>query len=121
MITAENLCKASLDFIYISVKFVSGDNPYWEIYSADPLEVDEDLSVAKLYYDTFDLEIYGADMKNVVDINLCDWLEVNEDEIMKYEPKKLLSEIFHLIADEINESVTFNEILVSYFDKQEKF
>ena len=54
MITRENLIEAA-NRLYenINIEFVNGDNPYWDIQSANPEEIDEDITVAKLYYEVF--------------------------------------------------------------------
>ena len=115
MITRENLIEAA-NRLYenINIEFVDGDNPYWNIQSADPEEIDEDITVAKLYCETFDLEIkVGTLLKDGI-IDLCMVFGENEDWIREREPEWLLRYVIDTIYDEISEYINYNDVLLEY-------
>ena len=116
MITRENLIEAA-NRLYenINIEFVNGDNPYWDIQSANPEEIDEDITVAKLYYETFDLEIIAGTLLTDGIIDLCSVFEEDEDWIRGPEhPEWLLKYVIDTIHDEISECINYNEVLLEY-------
>lgn len=112
MITRENLIEAA-NRLYenINIEFVNGDNPYWNIQSVDPEEIDEDITVAKLYYETFDLEIKVGTF-----IDLCSVFEEDEDWIREREPEWLLDYVIDTIYTEISEYINYNKALLEYLN-----
>lgn len=113
MITKENLIEtANKLYEYITINFVEGDEPYWSIESPDPEEIDEDIVVAKLYYDTFNLEIKTLTLNRV--INFCEIFGEDEDSLRENDPEWFLKYVIDEIHNEVKECISYDETLLDY-------
>ena len=115
MITKENLIE-SANQLYenIKIKFVDGDNPYWDIQSPDPDEIDENITIAKLYYHTFELEIK---LNTLLNDGIVDFVMIfgeDEEVIRQSDPDEFLSCIIDEIHEEIVDCINYNETLLDY-------
>lgn len=109
MITRENLIEAA-NRLYenINIEFVDGFDPHWDILSVDPEEVDEYITVARLDYETFELEL------KYYYIDLCSFLDKDKNWIREQEPEWLLRYVIDTIYNEISEYINYNKVLLEY-------
>lgn len=109
MITRENLVEAAEKYENLTVEFVDDlDDPYWEICITDPDECDEDIVVAKLYEESWALE--------VIHFGIMETIIGSDQTISEITPECLIEMAIGSIYETIKETVSYYECILDELD-----